>query len=200
MYWPATLRISRHVPVGVGDAVERAALEHDVREDAVDPLLHLVREAFHHGVDDDHRRHAEHHADDRHQRDVARPQIPPAKQKFVHAPVLGLCQCSRQFSVVSRGKQFSVVSRHVGQFLLALGTLDPWHLTRFNSHLSELWRRIALTHRHEVQRRSRAAQCSIRRAFLRNISDEPKEICHSRCQCREIASRNDGLLPCEECA
>ena len=75
--------------VGIGKAVERAAFEDDVGEDAVDAVLHLVREAFHHGVDDDHRRHAEHHADDRGQRDVARAEIAPAEQKFVHGPVLG---------------------------------------------------------------------------------------------------------------
>ena len=79
----------RHVPVGVGDAVERAAFEHEVGEDAVDAVLHLVREAFHDGVDDDHRRHAEHHAHDRDQRDVARAEVAPAEQKFVHEPVLG---------------------------------------------------------------------------------------------------------------
>ena len=73
-----------HAAVGIGEAVERLALEHEVGEDAVDPVLHLVREAFHHGVDDDHRRHAEHHADDRSQRDVARAEVAPAEQKFVH--------------------------------------------------------------------------------------------------------------------
>ena len=71
MYWSRHAANLRHVPLGVGDAVQALALEHDVREDSVDPILHLVREAFHHGVDDDHRRHAEHHADDRYQRDIA---------------------------------------------------------------------------------------------------------------------------------
>ena len=89
MYSPGHAADFRHVALGVGKAVERLAFEHDVGEDAVDAVLHLVREALHHAVDDDHRRHAEHHADDRSQRDVARAQIAPAEQKFVHGPVLG---------------------------------------------------------------------------------------------------------------
>src|SRR4051794_17164506 len=47
-------------------------------------ILHLMRESLHHGIDDDHRRHAEHHADDRCQRDVSRAKIAPAENKFVH--------------------------------------------------------------------------------------------------------------------
>ena len=78
-----------HVVIGVGDAVERAAFEDDVGEDAVDAILHLVGEAFHHGVDDDHRRDAEHHADDRDERDVASAEVAPAEEEFVHGPVRG---------------------------------------------------------------------------------------------------------------
>ncbi len=77
------------VPIRIGHPVERAALEDNVGEDAVNPILHLVREAFHDGVGDDQCRHAEHHADDRHERDVAGAEITPAEQKLVHEPVLG---------------------------------------------------------------------------------------------------------------
>ena len=42
---PATSRISLHVPLGVGHAVEAAGFEDHVGEDAVDAVLHLAREA-----------------------------------------------------------------------------------------------------------------------------------------------------------
>ena len=72
------------MPAGVGEAVETAGLEHHVGDDAVDAVLHLARKTFHHAVDDNHHRHAEHHADDRRQGDVSRAKVPPAKQKLVH--------------------------------------------------------------------------------------------------------------------
>ena len=74
-----------HVPVGILKTGERVALKREVREDAVNPGLHLVGEAGHHGVDDDHRRHAESHADDARQRDPPGAKIAPAKQELVHA-------------------------------------------------------------------------------------------------------------------
>ena len=41
-------------------------------------------EAGHHSVDDDHRRHAERHADDACQRDPAGAEIAPAEEERVH--------------------------------------------------------------------------------------------------------------------
>ena len=73
-----------HVPLGILKPGERVALEDEVREDAVDPRLHLVREAGHHRIDDDHRRHSERHADDARQRDPAGAEISPAEKEFVH--------------------------------------------------------------------------------------------------------------------
>ena len=73
-----------HVPGGVRKTLGGVRFEHDVGENAVDAIPHLVGEAGHDAVDDDHRRHAEHHADNRSQRDIPRPQIPPAKQDLVH--------------------------------------------------------------------------------------------------------------------
>ena len=102
------------VPLRIGIAVEPMALHDDVREDAVHPRLHLVREARHHGVHDDQRRDAERHAHDRRQRNPARSQIAPREEQFVHRRVLGeresvscfistgvalaslRCQCSRR--------------------------------------------------------------------------------------------------------
>ena len=78
-----------HVPLRIGKAFQAVALENHVREDAVDAALHLVREAGHHAVDHDHRGHAQRDADDRGQRDIARAQIPPAEQKFVHGQSFG---------------------------------------------------------------------------------------------------------------
>ena len=78
-----------HVPIRIVKAVHPVAFDHQVREDAVNAVLHLTVEAGHHAVDHDHRGHAERNADDRRQGDVTRAQIPPAEQKFVHRPILG---------------------------------------------------------------------------------------------------------------
>ena len=73
-----------HVPFWILKAAERVALKHDVGENSVDAGLHLVREAGHHGIHDDHRCHAERHADNARQRDPTRAEITPAKQEFIH--------------------------------------------------------------------------------------------------------------------
>ena len=73
-----------HHLLGVVEPVERGRLDHDVGEDAVQPVAHLVGEPGHDRVDHDHRGHAEHHADHAGQRDVAGAEIPPAEQVLVH--------------------------------------------------------------------------------------------------------------------
>ena len=73
-----------HVPVGVAHAFQRAAFQDHVADDAADAALHLAAEAGHHAVDDDHRRHAQHDADDRREGDVARAEVAPAEEELVH--------------------------------------------------------------------------------------------------------------------
>src|SRR5690606_7118728 len=73
-----------HVALGVGHPFEATMLDHDVREDVVQPLLHLVGKAAHHGVHHNHGRHAERHADDRGEGDVPRTEIPPAQEVLIH--------------------------------------------------------------------------------------------------------------------
>ena len=74
----------RHDLLPVVEPIEGQRLDVDVGEHAVEAVAHLVGEAGHHGVDHDHRGDAQHHADDARQRDVPRPEIPPAEQVFVH--------------------------------------------------------------------------------------------------------------------
>ena len=66
--------------LGIGLTIEAVGFNNDVSENAVDPLAHLIREAGHDTVDHDHRGHAEHHADNAGQSDIAGPQITDAKQ------------------------------------------------------------------------------------------------------------------------
>ena len=73
-----------HVPVGVAHALQRSAFEDHVADDAADVGLHLVAEAGHDAIDDDHRRHAQHDADDRREGDVSRAEVTPAEDEFVH--------------------------------------------------------------------------------------------------------------------
>ena len=73
-----------HVPRRVGHPVETAALERHVGQDAVDAVFHLGREARHHRIDNNHRRHTQHHANDRRQGNVPRAEVTPAEEQFVH--------------------------------------------------------------------------------------------------------------------
>jgi hypothetical protein len=61
---PGNFTNLRHTAIGIRKAVEGLAFEHDVGKDTVNPVLHLMRETLHHGVHDNHRRHAKHDADD----------------------------------------------------------------------------------------------------------------------------------------
>ena len=76
------------------DVVEPAqrgpGADRHVGEDPVHPIFHLPRKAEHHGVDDDHRRHAERYADDTHQSDVPCEEVPPGQKEFVHRSALCL--------------------------------------------------------------------------------------------------------------
>ncbi len=74
----------RHDLLPVVEAIQRERLDDDVGEHPVQPLLHLVGEPRHDRVDHDHRRDAEHHADDARQRDVPGLQITPAEDVLVH--------------------------------------------------------------------------------------------------------------------
>ena len=80
-----------HVPLRVLEAGEGMALEDDVGEDPVDPRLHLVGEAGHHGVDDDHRRHAKSHTDDARQGDPAGAEVAPAEEEGVQGDQSSVC-------------------------------------------------------------------------------------------------------------
>ena len=81
-------RMQRHLALGIGEAVVVVGLDDDVGEQAVQPVAQLGAEAGHDAVDDDERGHAEHDADDAHQRQVARQQITPAEQQLVHGHLL----------------------------------------------------------------------------------------------------------------
>ena len=74
-----------HVPVGVSETVHRSGFHDQVRQNPVDPVLHLRRESRHHTVDHDHRGHAERHADDRRQGNIAGAQITPGEEQLVHS-------------------------------------------------------------------------------------------------------------------
>ena len=74
----------RHLILRVGHALRTACPDCHVRQNPLDTVLHLGRETVHHTIDHDHRGHAQHHADDRRQCDVASPKITPAEEEFIH--------------------------------------------------------------------------------------------------------------------
>ena len=73
-----------HLAFGVGKPLHLDRLDDDVGQHAVQPVAEFGAEPGHDAVDDDQGRHAEHDADDAHQRQVAGQQVTPAEEEFVH--------------------------------------------------------------------------------------------------------------------
>src|SRR6266851_855486 len=74
-----------HVFGGHREALEHIErFDHDVRRQPMQPILQLRAESAHDAVHDNQRRRAEHHAYDTDHRQVARPQVAPPKEEFVH--------------------------------------------------------------------------------------------------------------------
>ncbi len=67
------------IPFDIPDSVGGMALDNEVAEDTVDPLLHLGGEAVHDAVDDNKGGDTKRHRYDRSEGDPTRPKITPTK-------------------------------------------------------------------------------------------------------------------------
>ena len=72
------------VPIWPCEAVQAVGFEHNVRENPLQPHMHLMGESGHDAVHNDERADAEGDADNGGKGDVSRPEITPREQEFVH--------------------------------------------------------------------------------------------------------------------
>ena len=94
---------------GVVDAVEALRSDDDVREDSVQPVVHLGSEARHDAVDHDHRCDTQHYADDGRQRDIPCAQVARGKKKFEHRQSFGLVSIDSLRLILAASLQFAVL-------------------------------------------------------------------------------------------
>ena len=78
-----------HVPTTVRKTFQSMTIEYDIRENAVNAILHLVRKPTHHAIDDNQRCDTKRDANHRSQCNVASLQVTPAENQLVHGQSFG---------------------------------------------------------------------------------------------------------------